>query len=387
MTGARIPVSVARCDSYEYARERVQAAVDEAVARLGGIERFVRPGQRVLLKVNLLTRRKPEDAVTTHPAVVEAVVRLVQRAGGQAVIADSPGGPYTEAGLRALYRVTGLTEVAERTGAVLNYDIGEVTLPHPTGRLVKSFPVIRPLTEADVVIAISKLKTHGLTTFTGAVKVLFGVIPGMHKAEYHVRMPVLDDFAGMLVDLAELVRPQLSIMDAVVGMDRAGPSAGRPRRIGLIFASPDPFALDVAAVSAVGGDPARVPTIAVAERRGLPSSLADIEWLGPRREEVAVRDFEFPGRGGFAAWAARANSPLGRRIVGLAQPRPLFRHERCTGCGECARNCPAKVIALSGGRPRADLNGCIRCFCCQELCPQKAVEIARPWLNRLLFRG
>lgn len=378
------PVSVVRCDSYEH--DRALAAVSEAVDRLGGIAQFVRPGQKVLLKVNLLTRKRPEEAVTTHPAVVEAVARLVQQAGGKVTIADSPAGQYTEPALRALYQITGLTDVAERTGAELNYDVTELTRPHPEGRVAKSFAIIKPLVDADVIIPVSKLKTHGLTTYTGAVKVLFGVIPGLHKAEYHLRMPVLDDFADMLVDIAEMVKPQLSIMDAVVGMDKAGPSAGRPRDIGLILASASPFALDVAAVAAVGGNPAAVPTIAAAGRRGLPSTLADIEWLGPRLEDVLASGFEFPARGGFARLAARATSPFGRRLVGLAQPRPVFRHVSCSGCGECARNCPAKVITMRDGRPYVSLDRCIRCFCCQEVCPQKDVEIRRPWLNRTLFR-
>ncbi|MGE5560112.1 MAG: 4Fe-4S dicluster domain-containing protein, partial [Chloroflexota bacterium] len=165
-----------------------------------------------------------------------------------------------------------------------------------------------------------------------------------------------------------------------------GPAAGRPREVGLLCASSRPFALDVAAVSAVGGDPAKVPTIAVAGRRGLPARLSDIDWLGTPLAEVRVSDFDFPARGGLVGWAARANTRVGKRVLGLAQPRPVFRHDRCTGCAECARNCPAKVITIRGDRPWVALDGCIRCFCCQELCPRKAVDIERPWLNRAIFR-
>ncbi|MGE5561556.1 MAG: DUF362 domain-containing protein, partial [Chloroflexota bacterium] len=258
MGKSRIPVAVTRCSTYD--QDVVDAALREAVDLLGGIERFVRPGQRVLLKANLLGKHRPEDAVTTHPAVIEAVTRLVQAAGGRVLIGDSPGGSYTESALRALYDATGLDAVAERTGAELNYDTTEVIQPHPAGQLAKSFPVIKPITVADVIIPVSKLKTHGLTTFTGAVKVLFGVIPGLRKAEYHVRMPAVDDFAGILVDIAEMVKPQLSIMDGIIGMDKAGPAAGRPRGVGPRFAAESPGALHDAPRPRGGGAPPKVPT-------------------------------------------------------------------------------------------------------------------------------
>jgi len=204
----------------------VELRLREGLAEWGGMTAFVKPGQKVLLKVNLLMKKRPEEAVTTHPSVVEAVVHLVQKAGGIPIIGDSPGGPYTVSSLQAIYSRSGLREVAERTGAILNEDVGQTTIQYPEGKLVKSLTVTNCVLNADVVIPISKLKTHGMMTFTGAVKILFGVIPGLLKAEYHLKMFRISDFADLLVDIATWVSPALSIMDGVVG-DGRGWAIGR----------------------------------------------------------------------------------------------------------------------------------------------------------------
>lgn len=364
----------------------VDERVREAINLCGGMAAFVRPGQRVLLKVNLLMRKRPEEAVTTHPAVVEAVVKLVQAAGGQAIIGDSPGGPFSPKQLATIYRWTGMQRVAERTGAELNYDIAEVQVTHPEGRILKGLTLGSYVTSADVVIALPKLKTHGLTLYTGAVKVLFGAVPGVHKAEYHVRMPRLDDFSDMLVDIATRVRPALTVMDAVVGMEGAGPSAGKPRAIGALLASPDPFALDVVATSLVGIEPGKVPTIEAAARRGLPAALTDLTVAGESLENMRILRFALPATVGIDFFERHLPHFLAGWVRERLRPRPVFLHVSCTGCEACYRNCPPQAIQMVNQRPEVDLSKCIRCFCCQELCPQKDVVIRRPWVVQALLR-
>ncbi|MBE9506627.1 MAG: DUF362 domain-containing protein, partial [Chloroflexi bacterium] len=186
-------VSIVKCETYE--TEEVQCAVEAALAPLGGISAFVEPGQRVLLKPNLLLPVRPERAITTHPAVVEAMVRLVQEAGGEPFIIDSPGGPlHNRPGMHRLYRDTGLQEVAERTGVTLHYDATAVQVPTPDGVLLKRLDLLKVWQEADVVISLPKFKTHGLTFITGALKNLFGLIPGMIKPGYHSKLPDVDHF-------------------------------------------------------------------------------------------------------------------------------------------------------------------------------------------------
>ncbi|WP_240984035.1 DUF362 domain-containing protein [Acididesulfobacillus acetoxydans] len=367
----------------------VESTLRAGLEEMGGMSRFVRPGQRVFLKVNLLMKKRPEEAVTTHPSVVEAVVRLVREAQGVPVIGDSPGGPYTVTALRAVYARTGLKEVSERTEATLNEDVGQVTVSHPGGKIVRSLVLTRSVAEADVVITLSKLKTHAMMTFTGAVKILFGAIPGLLKAEYHVRMPATKDFANLLVDITTCVKPALSIMDGVVAMEGEGPSAGRPRNLGALLLSEDPFALDVVATGLIGLKPEKVPTIMAARERGLVSRMDQVTLKGDDRSLWRIQDFVVPQAVG-VNFLDGAPLPAFLRsfILNRVRPRPSFKHELCKGCGDCVNNCPAKALTMNeAGCPLVDLDVCIRCFCCQELCPQKAVEIVRPLLARRLLKG
>lgn len=366
----------------------VEQRLREGLAEWGSMSTFVKPGQKVLLKVNLLMKKRPEEAVTTHPSVVEAVVRLVQEAGGIPIIGDSPGGPYTVNALQAIYTRSGLREVAERTGAILNEDIGQTTFQYPDGKIVKSLTVTNCVLNADVVIPISKLKTHGMMTFTGAVKILFGVIPGLLKAEYHLKMFKIPDFADLLVDIASWVSPALSIMDGVVGMEGDGPSAGKPRNIGALLLSTDPFALDVVAADLIGLKSEKVPTVMAARARGLTSRLNEIELKGDARSLWRIQNFVIP-KAVSTNFLDMVPLPQGVKQFALnrLRPRPVFEHESCIGCRDCAENCPPKAVTMNENhRPIVDLDACIRCFCCQELCPQKAVTLFKPWIGRTLIK-
>lgn len=365
----------------------VEGILRQGLHELGGMVAFVKPGQKVLLKVNLLMKKRPEEAVTTHPNVVEAVVHLVQEVGGIPIIGDSPGGPYTVNVLQGIYARTGLKEVAERTGALLNLDIGQTVIAHPEGKIVKRLTVTKSVTDADVVITLSKLKTHGMMTFTGAVKVLFGVIPGLLKAEYHLKMLDVRNFADLLVDIVTWVKPALSIMDGIVGMEGDGPSAGKPRSVGALLLSQDPFALDVVASHLIGLKPEKVPTIMAARERGLPSRLEEVNWVGDARSLWRIQNFVLP-KTSSVNFIDRVPLPKSAKsfLMNRVRSRPYFQHELCIGCQDCFNNCPPKALVMNEqNRPVVNLDACIRCFCCQELCPRQAVEIMRPRLGRTLF--
>jgi uncharacterized protein (DUF362 family)/Pyruvate/2-oxoacid:ferredoxin oxidoreductase delta subunit len=376
-------VSIRKCASYEF--DEVAAAVQRAVEDLGGIGRFVRPGMRVVLKPNLLMRKRPEEVTTTHPAVVRAVVEMVQKAGGVVALADSPGGPFIAPVLKGIYDTCGMDEVARQTGATLNFDLTDEEVPSPQAKYLRRVRIIKALLGADLIISLPKLKTHGQMTYTGAVKNMYGAVPGTLKMEYHMRLGTADRFADALIDIFLAAPPALTIMDAVVGMDGLGPSAGNPKKIGLVLAAEDAFALDLAALAIVQADPATVPLMRCAMDRGLcPTSLAGVELAGDPLDEVRVSGFHFPQHDAMRA-ASFVDSPVRGWLAAAIKPKPVFLHKKCTSCGECMRLCPAQVITMPkpGRKPQADLDGCIRCFCCQELCPSKAVTIkALPgWLS------
>jgi uncharacterized protein (DUF362 family)/Pyruvate/2-oxoacid:ferredoxin oxidoreductase delta subunit len=379
----RALVAVSRCGSYDTGE--VARALESALEPLGGMESFVRPGQSVFLKVNLLLKADPARAVTTHPELVRAVIRSARSCGASDIaVGDSPGGRTTAAGARSIFETSGLAAVCAQENArtvLLDDEIVRRTLEG--GKLYSSFNLGRQAVEADVLINLPKLKTHGFMMFTGAVKNLFGCIPGLEKAQFHLKVPDRDDFAQMLVDLLLACRPGLNIMDAVVAMEGDGPSGGTPRQTGALLASPDAVALDLVASAIAGYDPMEVYTNRAAAGRGLaPGGLDGVDVVGADWRELVMVDFRHPVRD-----VSRNLPPAVARWVRqrtASRPR-LDRPQDCTGCSTCEKSCPVRAIDMSRGHPVFDDAACVRCYCCQELCPQQAIGLRTPWLVRAVL--
>ena len=367
-----------RCESYD--QQEVDRAVAQAFVLAGGLEQWIKPGMTVAIKANLLMKKKPEAFTTTHPAVIEAVAKQVRALGASAVIGDSPGGPFTPALVHGVYRACGMERAAENAGAVLNEDFEQVTVYEENSVVLRQMQLCRYLTQADAVIDCAKLKTHGLTQYTGAVKNLYGCVPGTVKVEYHFRMPALKDFSQMLVDLCEHIRPVVSLIDAVEAMEGDGPSGGTMRRMNCLIASPSAYAADVVGARLMGLRPESICTIQRAAERGLVDP-EQVSVLGERIEDYIAEDYQVPVIQGEKTLPRMAPKCVMGLLEKWMKPKPVFLHKKCVGCGDCFRSCPPKAIAMKEGRPQADLDVCIRCFCCQELCPVQAIRIKR---NKLL---
>jgi len=362
-------VSISKCPEYDL--NMVRKEVGEAIDNLGGIGKFVKPGEKVLLKVNLLLPSKPEEAVTSHPTVVKALIEIIEKHGANVLIADSPGLTFTKARLEKTYRKCGMYNAIEGTNAELNWNTESVIVSNPKGKIMKSLEVIKVLEEVDRVIAVPKPKTHSFTVYTGATKVLYGVMPGLVKAAYHSKLPDPKDFCDMLLDIQEYVRADLFLMDAIVGMDGKGPSGGNPRKVGAIIASANPLAMDIVACSMIGIDPASVPTISNGVSRGLTTGkLKDIEIVGERLDSFPNIRFE-P--------AMKKSLPAPKFIMNVVGNRftlkPIPDLEKCIGCGNCVMGCPKHCIQIVNKKARMDYKVCIRCYCCHELCPERAIDI------------
>ncbi len=383
--GRNTTVAVVRCD--DYVPEAADAAVRRAVDLAGGIGRFVSPGERVLLKPNLLQGQEPERCVTTHPAVVAAVARLLVEHGCRVVIGDSPGAGivYSEANLRRAYARSGYAAVAEETGAVLNYDTGSRIVAFPEGEVMKQFSIIAPATEADAIVVVSKAKTHMWTRMTGATKNLFGLIPGLEKPVFHFRFQDEYAFGRMLVDLNECMKPRLQIVDAVIGMEGDGPQAGSPRKIGAILAGSDYLAVDTVLARLIGMDPLEIGSLKSAAARGLLDPGA-VRTVGDDPAELAIPDFRKPSTyagGGAGVWR-RVVLAVVQRFGRTYAPRPGVIAQSCIGCGKCERICPVHAITVTEGRATIDLSRCIRCYCCHEMCTEHAIVLSRGLAGKLL---
>lgn len=375
-------VALVRCE--DYGEAHVHDAVGEGLSLLGGAGCFTKPGEHILLKVNLLVGTAPNKAVTTHPSVFRAVARYFREAGADVVYGDSPGfGRPSGAARRA-----GLTEVAAELGIPLaDFSNGE-KVSFPQGGLMHQFTIAKGVLEADGVVSLPKLKTHALTRMTGAVKNQFGCIPGVLKGEFHARLPEMDQFARMLVDLDTFVRPRLYIMDAIVAMEGNGPRSGKPRNMSALLFSEDPVALDATACRMMDLDPVSVPTVKWGQDMGR-GTHSHVELLGAPLESFIASDFKVKLKKG--STTGSMNGVLARFLRHLLVPRPVIDESRCTCCGTCVKVCPAnpKAVEFRQGEknpPSHDYSACFRCYCCQELCPEDAVSVDTPLLGRLVHR-
>ncbi len=370
------PVSALQCPSYE--RNLVDSAIRKAVGLLGGMEKFVRPGERVLIKPNMLAAKAPDKAVTTHPEVVRAVVRMVKDAGGIPFIGDSGAiGSF-----KKIAEVTGIAEVAQAEGADL-IELSEAEDVAGTGTF-RHFEISSEALHADAVINLPKLKTHGQMLLTLAVKNLFGCIPGRRKVQWHLNAGVdIGAFAAMLVELHGLIRPRLSIVDAVVSMEGNGPGSGRPRETGFIMAGEDAFAVDFMLCRFLGVEPFRLPTLKAAREKGLFPETPEIDLLGDFNAPgyAGIRDFRLPP-GTHLEWTIPET--VRRFLKDALTTKPRVDKGRCKLCMMCADMCPAKAMKGPGAGIEINYRQCIRCFCCQEICPYGAIDIAEGWLLRFI---
>lgn len=379
------PTALVRCASYEAAE--VSAAFDALEGLLPLLD-WVQPGMKVLVKPNLIAKRPVETAVTTHPALLAELIRRLSARGAEVTVGDSPGGLFTKKRLEGVY-ATCFGSAIEQAGGSLNYDVSAQSVFNPQGKVLKQLDIADFVLRADAVISFAKLKTHSMVGYTGAVKNLFGVIPGTKKAEYHFRMQSVSDFCAMLTDLAEFVKPRLSLIDAVVGMEGDGPTFGDPVQVGALIASFSPHCADLAGSALMGLAPGEVPTLREALGRGLiPPDVHGLTILGEPVEDLAVPGYKsIPMReqtGMDFADSKPFLAPLRGVIHRLLEQRPQLERSLCVGCGECARVCPAQAISMETGRPVIDREKCIRCFCCQELCPKGAMKVHRSAVAKLL---
>jgi uncharacterized protein (DUF362 family)/ferredoxin len=383
-------VALQACADYE--RSAVEAAVKAAFESLGGIERWVKPGDRVFLKVNMLMPASPEEAITTHPEIVRAVAREVKRAGGKVMVGDNPAMARPAASMRGC----GVQAVVDEEGLEAPDMAVTGELSSPQAKAFKSFEITKAALDADVLIGLSKLKTHSLAYMTASMKNLFGLIHGTEKARWHARAPEAHVFSSMLVDLYSGVigrfsgeRRMLNLCDGILAMEGEGPGhSGKPRKLGAVLASTDAVALDRVACAITGLDPERVLAMKEAAARGLgEAELSKIRVVGESIEHWAGTAF-VPAAAGFGT------SGLAQRLSQLTWVRnrlvehPLLNPDACRGCRKCAEICPGKAIHFDdakGSKPRFGLDRCIRCYCCAEICPAGALrKSATPWLGRLL---
>jgi uncharacterized protein (DUF362 family)/Pyruvate/2-oxoacid:ferredoxin oxidoreductase delta subunit len=354
------------------------------------MQELFRSVHSVLLKPNLLSStRDPEAHINTHPAVVQALAELLKGEFNCEVAVGDSTGSLGEGSTAKAIENSQMDRAAQAAGATI-YNVDTQprhVVSFAAGRIFKDIPLPRNLDQFDLIVSVSKLKTHTLTYVTGPVKNMFGLVPGAGKKQAHLLAPRLDEFSTALCDLYALVHPRAAFVDGVIGMEGRGPASGALRHVELIAASCDPVALDSFCTKVMGFDPLTIPLLAQCQERNLGvAAPGSIVVRGEPASAFAPKNFAKP-----PAYAQTAIMQM--------MPRWLFRgalrtvsanyasidQGRCRRCGECARNCPSQAIAFDDRTRRYSVNRrkCIACHCCTEVCPSDAVRMRSSWLRRL----
>jgi uncharacterized protein (DUF362 family) len=341
--------------------------IEPLLAPLGGMEQFVKKNEKVLLKINLLSAKAPEKAVTTHPEFVRAVAKAVREAGGKPYIGDSPAGTFSKRNLKKAYERSGLENLAKEEEIPLNFDTSAKKLDISNGKRLRRSPICNYALNADKVIALPKLKTHSFQYMTLACKIMYGVVPGLTKAKYHARFPSRLSFADVMLDILTIVKPHLYIMDGIMGMEGQGPGSGDPVKMDLVLASTDHVAMDISVCKILGVEPVGIPVLKRAKIRGLwPERIDYPIW---RPEDVAYKEFRLP-------------NTADHLLTGKKPPKksPVITN-KCTACGDCERICPKHAVKVLDQMAEITYSKCIRCFCCHEVCPEDAIMLRSIKLN------
>ncbi|MFP4214021.1 MAG: DUF362 domain-containing protein [Desulfohalobiaceae bacterium] len=321
----------------------------------------------VLLKPNVLRASKPEEGITTHPALLAAVLEQVQALGpAQIVVGDNPGLVDYGANEKS-FQSSGLLQVAGQ----YYQNLGESSCKMEFNPdFLPEVSVSSQVLEADYIISLPKFKTHGLTVMTGAIKNSYGILPGALKAQLHKAAGSPERFHQAVVDVFRLRVPDLFIMDAVLGMEGNGPASKDLRQIDRVLASDNAVALDGVVAHMMGLDPGRLPFLQRARELGLGEfELQKIDCIG---EPQVLPDFKLPPLGGEATLQDSGVQELIQRRISVV---PKVDTSLCTSCESCVQQCPAGALSMQDQFPEVREELCITCFCCQEICPEQAISL------------
>jgi uncharacterized protein (DUF362 family)/Pyruvate/2-oxoacid:ferredoxin oxidoreductase delta subunit len=365
-------VVVRKCS--EYNLDKIYEIISDIYVAGGGPDVN---GKKVLVKPNILIDDYPEKCISTHPVVVEAMVMYLQSKRASVYIGDSPG--VHKRGFLALK--SGINDVCKKTGAVwVDFLENSSLIKLPKGTIrTASF-----INEADLIISLPKLKNHELVYFTGAIKNSLGFVPGFIKARQHGLYHGRNSFSSFLIDLCEAITPSFFLMDGITSMEGSGPAQGTPVKTELLLGSTNPLALDIIACSVAGYDPLFIPTNTIALSRGKwLRSPDEIIYDGPDLNTIIKKDFKkIPVSGKRDIAVKFVISRL--KSIRKLQRRPVFLHDKCTGCNDCIKICPQNAITLHPAKKNWVVltdKKCIRCFCCSEVCQYNAIDVRRKFFG------
>jgi uncharacterized protein (DUF362 family)/NAD-dependent dihydropyrimidine dehydrogenase PreA subunit len=371
-------ISVLKCEDYSKAQERVEKAVE----LIGGISKFVKPNEKILIKPNLLAPRSPDQAITTHPEIVRAIIKLVKKAGGIPIVGDSPGGSIRD--MNNLWKITGMRDVCEEEGAQLvQFEASGAQAIDINDANVKKVTFSNSVLDCDGIINLPKLKTHSLMSFTGGIKNFYGCIPGLLKVEYHKYTSKIKDFSDLLANIYTFLKPKIrfTLIDAVLAMDGAGPSGGNVKKLGFIAASEHTAELDAYLFGLLND---KIINHYIFKKLNIKKTdIPNLEILGDNVKDLNFPAFDFPK----TRIIDKFPKPLVKFVGKFLWIKPEINDNICRKCLICGKSCPMKAIFINKNNfPTVDKSKCISCFCCHEMCPYKAINFKKSFLAKIFIQ-
>ena len=383
-------VSAYRCDNYD--KDNVYNIVENIIKAFGNLSDIIKPNSKVLLKLNLLSAYTPDQGITTHPEIVRAVINIVKKAGAVPVMGDSPGNMMN--GIEKVWEKTGMLQLAkEENIELINFEACgcvEVSIQHPN---IKQIYVTKAIMDYDAIINLPKLKTHTFMGFTCGVKNFYGIVPGARKAEYHKLAPTPKDFSNLLSEIYRMVKEKLlfTIVDGVYGLEGNGPSlSGQKRKYGIIAGSQDTVMLDAFILDKMGIKSKNNVLLKPLREKNLgDTDLQNMIYVGDNASEFNFDKTKLPVTkflNLLPSWLARFVTKYAGKLFWV---KPNIIENKCVGCLQCMKSCPAKAIIKKqeGIKPLIQKDKCIGCFCCHELCLHKAIEIKESFIASFFIKN
>jgi uncharacterized protein (DUF362 family)/NAD-dependent dihydropyrimidine dehydrogenase PreA subunit len=366
----------------KYNLDELVPALRQSLKLIGGLSTIVKPEDKVFVKINHLPPPSPpERGIVTHPVFTESVIMLLKEQGVEITVGDD-----IEEGEDDGFAMSGYRAMCERRGVKLvNLREGGFIEQACRGKILKNLYISKIVSEADIIINLPKFKTHSLTVFTGGIKNMYGIIPSGQRRMFHGRYLRSEDFCQMLVDIYELVKPQLTIIDGIMAMEGEGPGSGKTRNLGFLLASRDAVALDAVCTGISGLKPGDVLTTRYAGDRKLGiSELNRIDIIGEKFEDLATQDFKLPTTFAHTAMNRAPHGPV-KYLLEQISPRPRVNKKNCTACGKCVKACSTGAARIAGKKAVIDTKLCIRCMCCHEVCRFDAIYQGRPFFGTVIY--
>lgn len=353
-------VATAKCP--DYSTQNLEQAISNVLSNIIDLSTLIKPGTKVLLKPNIVTGTPPSRAITTHPEFVYAVGKLIKSFGAELWIGDSPviGDSYEIA------KEAGIIDIVEKLDAKYVSFNTPVSVEFTEGKIAKYFLMEKAVFDADVIINIPKLKTHGFVFLSAASKNLYGCL--FEKTKGHIQMPSRDLFSKMIVDLNQIIVPQINIVDGILAMEGDGPTNGIPRQANIIIAGTNAFATDAVVSKVIGLDPKTVPFLSEAHNQKL-VDLDNIAIKGEPIENIKIDDYKL------IEPVTSVITVASERLKPYLLEKPTMVKDNCKLCQKCIKICPMKAITLKDKNLIFDYYKCIYCYCCQEVCPHGGIDL------------